>query len=240
MNPGWLKAAPVPWKTGPLISEDANCVSHVYWRNGTLVDSKSVSWTMNGTVPQIAGHGKIPPGTGPFTFTQCYSTTATADAWDLVGDLLVAAVVYFPGSLAANSVIACSGSAFLNGGWRLSFRNGDPSFLDFYTMDGGGNPVSASANNIPATGIHVLCGGRSGTNMMAKADLMTIGTQAGANAAQDTTRSSYIGVAQNGTLQLNTAGALIYEIYVSTTTPTDAIFISIMNAVKTKVGNTSW
>ena len=48
--------------TGALIPDDANTVAHVYWNGTALVDSKGNSWTMTGTVPQVA--------VSPFTTTR--------------------------------------------------------------------------------------------------------------------------------------------------------------------------
>ena len=101
MNPGWLKAPPA-WRKDPLFSDDANTVAHLYWRNGGLFDSKSNSWSMNGTVPQVASSGKVPPGAGPFSDANFYSLGAGNDVLDFASDFY-GVIVWQPASISVGA-----------------------------------------------------------------------------------------------------------------------------------------
>jgi len=78
------------WRKGPLITEDGNCVAHVYWRNGALVDSKGNSWTKVGSPPGTSAVGRIPPGSGALSGSAYYSLSLAG--LNFAGDFMVAVV----------------------------------------------------------------------------------------------------------------------------------------------------
>ena len=215
IDPGRL-ASPW-WRRGPLIDRDANCVAHVYWRNGALVDAMGNSWTMNGTVPQVAGRGHIPPGAGPFSNVNNYSLGAGADALDFAaGPFSVVGIGIVTGE---STVLApfLSTTDNVSTGYRLGLRTGTRvgRFSAFTDV----NTANAFALNTPI----VMCGGFNGGTSYAKLNLGTLASGA-TTYTQDAATPSRIGNGVGGWVFDGT----ILEIYVTTSAPSDALFAPLV------------
>lgn len=221
------------WKKSPLLDEDANTVSHVYWRSGALVDSKGVEWTMVGTVPQVTDSGVVPPGAGPFSAANHYRTTATNDPLDIGGNFTVAVVFSLPSPFAAHATLLATGARNALPGWAVWGQSGT-STINFETVNTVGANTSTAAAGIAST-LHVFCGGRSGTAQGAKLDTGAWVTTASARTDVDATRSSRIGIQTNDGLPFATAGGYIIEILISTSPATEELATSIISAARARL-----
>jgi len=242
MNYGWLKAQPW-WKKGPALIEDGNTVSHVYFRNGALVDTKGLSWAMQGTVPQvgagsIAGASKTPPSAGPFSDSNYYSLGTGNDVLDFTGDFYCT-VVYKLTTLSQcalfeNGVFGASGEGY------ILYDIGDSTV--FFDTNG---PSSAITRNALSPGsttgvVQVLSGGRtgSGANQLAKFNLQTVNSMATPQTTAGTNTQARIG--RTSSVANQYVRGVIYEVLWTSTAASDAAFVSQATAVKAKYGITAW
>lgn len=77
--------APYPGRVSPAAGlSSAGAASHIYWDGARLRDVRGLTWTQNGTVPQVtglAGFSRARNGAGPFSAANYYtSPTAMRDA----------------------------------------------------------------------------------------------------------------------------------------------------------------
>lgn len=215
-----------------LIAGDAGTLSHVYWKNGALVDATGVAWTMTGTVPQVAAAGRVPAGAGGFSSANRYTTTATSDAYDMAGVFTVC-IVYNPNGEAGSytRIFSSINSTTDTQGW---FIRHNASAASLYWAQGAA-VVGAPGTEV-ANGINVLCVGYNGTQILAQLNLGSLGTApAAAGTAATGTATCLGGNVGWGSYTAST----IYEVWATTTTPTGALFTSVANAVKAR-GITSW
>lgn len=231
VQPGTTVTGPV--YPGPLILDDANTVAHVTWTGTTLLDSKGNTWAMQGTVPQVAKTGKLPPGAGPLSDTNYYSSSSAAMTF--TADYTICAVVAIPASGNAPSVF---GNNWPNtNSYLFGLGNASPPYTTINPINPNGQQKVATTVTTAAAGeVSVLCGGRAGTNSVAKMNLGALATMA-----------SSTGNLGNGTAVIgrnNQAGysfpGMIYELWLSTSTPTDALLTSIMQRVKLRAGIVAW
>lgn len=220
INPGALLPAPY-WRKGPLIPEDGGCVAHVYWRNGALVDGKGNTWSQNGTVPQVNAAGSTPPAAGPFSAANYYGLGAGADVLDFAGDFS-ACVILYPTSLGTAGVFySNTDGSTVGGDAQINAFNR----LQFFSRNGGAS--AQTTNSVTANAPAVCCFGISAGNLLAKLNLGTTVTQAGAwsaAAASVAMLGRWSGGFPYGT------GYMI-EAYFSSTAGSDALFTSIASTV---------
>lgn len=221
----WLKP-PIPWKRGPLITADANCVSHVYFRNGVLVDAKGVAWTQVGTVPQVAASGKVPPGAGPFAAANYYRTTATADVFDFTGDFTLAAIVTASGNGSGQHIINASNDGTL--GWNLFVNSTGTARISAY---GVGTP--ATANTFPAGVPSVVCMGRSGTTWYVRLNTGSTVSLSGTHAGAASAITTRLGLNQSNAGPLSTT---LHELYATTTAWSEDGVTALIAAARAKMG----
>ncbi len=219
----------------PLIADDAGTVAHVWFRNGALVDKYGNAWTQNGAVPQVAKSGRTPAGAGPFSDANYYSLGTGNDALDFVGDFSIA-VVFQPtatnnsGAFLSNGVFGAAGS-----GYRLSLIGGVGQIDTYAAASGLGRKAEVAA--VQTGTLNVICAGRGTTTVYLKQNLRAILSAAAATITAGTGRVANLGRDDGLT---NSVPGNIYEIWMSSTTPSDALFIDIMNRVKARVGITAW
>ena len=211
--------------SGPLITEDANTVAHVYLNGTALVDTKGNSWTKNGTVPQVSANPFTTTryGAGPFSGTNYYSMGT--DVLDFAGDFTLCAVVsYAPSAgdqyIVMNGVYGAAGS-----GWGLYSKTNAVVILDTYAATST-YTRSATANSLATSGPNVICLGRSGDNQYVKANLGTTDVDAGSKTTAGTGIAAVIGT-YTSTPWLGT----IYEIYATSTPFTEATVVAIQQKV---------
>jgi hypothetical protein len=212
--------------SGPLITEDANTVAHVYWNGTALVDTKGNAWTENGTVPQVSANPFTTTryGAGPFSAANYYSLGTGTDVLDFAGDF-TACFVYSSWSGGGDGVLFSNGAAFTptTAGYAVLLGTGGTNAL-YYAY---GVQVPDAGNVVPANGPSVTCIGQTGATGVLKTNLGTYRTKTtGSTAATGATAllGRYPGTAQPflGT---------IYEAYFTTTAPSDALFTAIQQKV---------
>jgi hypothetical protein len=218
---------------GRLLADDANTVAHVYWTGSAIADTKGNAWTMAGTVTQHPAVGPLGPGGGPYATVTRYDLATSLPS---SGDFSVCVLFYAPVANFATGMLVDQGTNQAGyGGWELLTGTGGSFRFDTHS----GTSIRMSSTAVASGNVHVVCGGRTGTSQVIKSDLGTIVTTASAYNVTDT-HPARIGVDASDTWGAwSTSGGYIVEIWVSTTTPTDALFISQMNAVKA-AGITSW
>jgi len=216
------------WRKGPLIDEDANTVAHVYWRNGALVDSKANSWVMNGTVPQVGAVGAVPPGAGQFSAANNYTLGSGNDVLDFAGDFTFVAVSRQV-SLPAGSSPSFYNATPVAQGWIGLITNAGKGQLVAYN---GAFPNALTTNSIGAGSVYVLCGGRASGTLYAKLNLGTTITAAGGTIVPGTTSVATIGY---DTVDARAHTGYVYELYFTTTTPSDALFTAIASRVFSRI-----
>ena len=214
--------------SGPLITEDANTVAHVYWNGTALVDSKGNAWTENGTVPQVTANPFTVErfGSGPFSAANYYSLGTGDDVLDFAGDITVCVV--FSGLLAGTSEVASDGGFGAAGaGWTLL---ASATQVIFDTYDAASAYTRASAAAVVTSGPHVICGGRSGSTQYVKGNLVATVSQAGAKTVAATSNPAMIGRRATGAGTAPMEGT-IYEVYATTTPFTEATVVAIQQKV---------
>lgn len=219
--------------TGPyLISDSAGTVCHAWWDGTSIRDTKGCSWTMNGTVPQVAATAGRPAGAGPFADANNYQLGTGSDGLDFTGDYSVCVVFYdrTAGYPVHNGNTPSSGA-----GYRLelfnsaSFRYATPSGANANTLDVATTLVAASVN--------CVCFGMSGTTQVTKGNLGTVRTATPIGRTNSTSFPARIG---RGETTTHAFANTIYEVWFSTDTPTDALFTAIQQQVKSRAGVSAW
>ena len=215
----------------PLILDDAGTVAHVWFKGAGILDRYANTWTQNGTVPQVPRSGKTPAGAGAFADANCYSLGSGNDALDFAVPFSIA-IVYKPNALTNNPVPISNGAVNTNG---YVLQSG-AAVTAFFQSTAGSNAQAAVAAATVGQ-LNCVCCGVSATQVLAKINLGAINavakvaTTAATGTAMLLGRHGSAGLALNGT---------IYEAWFSTTAPTDALFISIMNRVKERAAITAW
>jgi len=183
-----------------------------------MVDLKANGWVMQGTVPQVGGVGSVPPGAGPFSSSNYYSLGTGADILDFASGPFTAVGIGMPTSDSGTALSPfLSDDDNVSNGWRLVLR--ETAHLGRFS----GITDNSSANTYSLNSIVVLCGGISGANSLVKMNSGATHTLANTY-TQDTLSVAKIGFQ----LAVNVFLGIIYEIYVTTTTPSDALFTSII------------
>ena len=210
------------WPRGPLITADANTVAHLYWRGGALVDAKGNSWTPNGTIPYVGAVGPIPPGVGPTSNVNYYSLGTGNDVLDFAGDF--SACVVYRAQSSSNAGIFANTDASV-AGYSLQVNGGNQPI--FQVRGGGGATTVLATGQTTSAGIQVISFGVSGTTAYLKANLKAIQSSAIATRAAGTAN-----IATLGTMSAVASNPhVILEVWFSTTTPTDALFIAAQQQI---------
>jgi hypothetical protein len=219
---------PITGYSGPLIPDDPGTVVHVTWNGSALADSKGNTWTMGGTVPQVAKSGKVPAGAGVFSDSNYYSLGSGNDVLDFAGDFSLCIVF----GLAAGSsldvmladITASTGYYIAaNGSNVAQFKQGVNSYV--------------TVNTLSTTDINVVCVGRAGSALVLKANngAAVPGASTGTPA---TATIAYLGrFSSTGNAA---AREKIYEVWASTSTATDYLFTMIQSRIKTRLGISAW
>lgn len=212
------------WRSGPLITPDANAVAHIIWRNGALVDTKGNSWTQSGTVPQVADSGFIPPGAGPFSTSNYYTLGSGADAVDLGGGTWTIGVVARLTSLPASSAPVLSNATLSTEGYLIQMTSA--GLAQQVAYNGTGNSA-VSANAVTAGQFIVGCFGRDAGTSYVKLN-GGVKASAAAGFTAGSTSVATIGLIASLSRAFN---GTIYEIYVTSSAPSDALLDSMQSQV---------
>lgn len=225
----------LPFTTfGPLIDEDANTVSHIYFDGTQLVDTKGNQWTANGTVPQNAPSQLYPrgfnigvSGAGPFSDTNYYSLGAGSDILDFAGDFTVCVVVVPLTTDFAGGGVPVSNGTFNIDGWYLQWSNAPLGAFRLTTSSSGASTAVNTSNAGILGAVNIGCSGRAGSTLLAKLNLGPIASIAAGPIVPATTTTAKIGrYAGAGFPEVGQ----IFEVYITTTTPSDALFTQIQTA----------
>lgn len=153
-----------------------SCLS---WDGSALVETAGLTWTQNGTVPQVAAN-TLPTtassgAAGPFSDANYYSNGTGSDALDSTGDRW-GCVGFVPTSTTVNDVMVGNGAEGAAGydvkvdtGSKFSFATSTPTAI-----------FAATGNSVTVDGFNVGCFWRSGTSASAKLNLSTTATNASA------------------------------------------------------------
>lgn len=155
-----------------------SCVS---WNGSALVETAGLTWTQNGTVPQVAAN-TLPTtassgAAGPFSDANYYSNGTGADALDSTGDRFGCAS-FIPSALGTIQAILANGGATVAGHDVYVSTTGAVVFRSNMAA-----AVSTTTANLsPASGFSVACWWRTGTGISVKSNLGTTATNAAAGA----------------------------------------------------------
>lgn len=199
----------------PLITPDANAVAHVYWTSTGLVDAKGNTWTMVGSVPQVAGTRRLPPGAGPMSGTALYRITGTG--LNFAGDftaVVVAKITATTGTFAL-PLVTGTGSVGYFGGVVQSSGRVRAQFYPGASVDTGATVTVDSPFVIvfgrASSAYYVKVSG--GTSNRSLLGTYTAGTTA-----------ATIGTGLGG----NAFPGVVYEVYATTTPFSDALASGII------------
>ena len=209
---------------------DPNTTSDVTWNGTSIVDRKGYAWTQNGTVTETTGDGASPffpagfsqaplSGAG-FSDANYYSGTAGTNPYRVQGGVFSVCVVYLPGSASTEMVLASDSDA--SHGW---FLEQTAAGKGNFGLNGVAASVATGNTNLNL-GVNILCAGRdSSGNIIAKLNLGAAVTGSGTTYTDPSSVASAIGRYSGGT-GLAWSGR-IYEVWISTTAPSDALFTKI-------------
>lgn len=210
-------------------------VAHAWWDGGALNDTKGNAWTMNGTVPQVARAGDIPAGAGPFSDANYYSLGTGNDVLDFAGDWS-ACFVFRPSSISAvNPGILFRNGAAATQGYSVQYNVSPTPTLVGFNFRTGANDIAQTANLVSTDVINVACAGISGSTLMAKLNFGANATAAVGGRVAGTANIARLGDVAGGAFVSGT----IYEAWLSTTAPSDALFTRLMTIVRNKL-NLAW
>lgn len=214
----------------------AKTVAQVVWNGSALVDLQGNSWTQVGTVPQVAASGSIPAGAGPFSDSNYYQLGSGTDPLDFASDFS-ACVVFGIGTIplaGTTKVFFNNGTANTDGYYLEMTTSGT---VDVATDSPAGHKTTVAF--VPATqsSVNVACFGRAGLTQLVKMNLSPTLTGPAAPVTPATTTPARIG-------RYSTTGFFadltLYELWFSTTTPSDYLFSFIARAIRTRLGITAW
>jgi Concanavalin A-like lectin/glucanases superfamily len=194
--------------TGPLIDEDPQTVSHVYWIGSSWVDTKGNAWTTNGLIPQQttsqgtlfpAGFSGTPrPGAGPFSDVNYYNLGTGSDPLDSTGDRY-GCIVFNPTSIAGTQVFIDNG---VNGtaGHEIDITAG--GFR--WTSNVPAAQALITANVALVNAVNVGCWWRTGNTLATKLNLgATVTLNAGALEVSGTAYAERMGRYDSGGFSVN-------------------------------------
>lgn len=221
----------------PIITPDANTVAHLWFKAGGLTDSRGNAWSVVGSVPYVPRSGRAPGGAGSFGAGAYYYLPA-GSTLAFAGDF--SACFVFRQNTLAGTLFSNLSTA---GGWGV-----------WYDWSWYGNAVlnlrNATANTtvgglrtdkLGVDRISVVCAGRSGnvwrvkTNLVGPEETLTSSTAY----VQNLTAIAGIGIPGTGDHGGYLNGT-VFEAWFSTTAASDALFTSIQQEVKRKLGITAW
>jgi hypothetical protein len=211
------------WRRGPLITPDANRVAHVIWRNGALVDLAGNTWTQGGTVDQIPSSGSIPPGTR-YTGANKYTLGAGADVLDFAGDW-TGVFVLFPSTVSGLSQELLNHSVVGISGYRVDLPGSGTPRINMWSSGGG----AVTANTIATGTPQVVSAGRSGTNCYIRLNLGA--SVAGAITPYVSPVAVAPVIGSDGVSGQPCDRTTILEMYLTTSTPTDALTGALVSQV---------
>lgn len=225
---------PVTSACRTVICNQGPVTAHVYFDGTQIKDAKGNAWAMNGTVPQVARSGSTPPGAGPFSDANFYSLGTGSDVLDFSGDFSICGIL--SPSAGDFTIAGVGGVWFSNGTYGSSGYFSGFNTSAQATSIASQTSVLASANATAAGRLSVVCWGRSGSSQVVKMNLGAYGSAAqtytpGTSVVARLGRYSATGQYVTGT---------IYEVWFSSQTPSDALFTSIQQQVKSKLGITAW
>lgn len=217
---------------GPAIPDDGNEVTHVYWTGLALADTKGLAWTKQGSPPMVAPSGFIPPGFGPASASNRYSLGSGSDVLDFTGDF-TACVVFTGASLTTFQQYVSDGQYQVAGWYMAMAQNGVPYI--YFNTTGVATPINPA--NSPVAGLNVMCAGRAGANGLIKLNAGATATNSAGTITAATGIAAQIGC---GSINQDPHLGTLYEVWITTDTPTDALFTSVVNAVKSKYAINAW
>jgi hypothetical protein len=213
--------------SGPLITEDANTVAHVYWNGTALVDTKGLNWVQVGTVPMVTDNPFTTTryGAGPFSASNYYSLGTGTDVLDFAGDF-TACIVFNAAPTGAQQILAINGSSASNSGWAILLTTAGLGQLTTY---GAASTSTVSVTALAAAaGPNVVCAGRAGSDQSIKMNLGATDTDAGTKTVAPTSLAALIGVHPTAGIPLT---GTIYEVYATSTPFTEATVTAIQQKV---------
>lgn len=166
-----------------------SCVS---WDGSALVETSGLTWTQNGTVPQVAA-STLPTtassgAAGPFSDANYYSNGTGADALDSTGDRF--GCVAFVPVTGANNVLISNGASGSAGHYVYQSPAGSFQFISNVPAA----QVAVTANVVSGSGFNVGCYWRTANNISAKLNLGTTATvAAGAAETNGTAQTLFVG-----------------------------------------------
>lgn len=219
-----------PYTAGPLMDDDANTVSHVYWDGRTIRDTKGNIWTENGLVPRVQdGSFTVVPqtgGAGPYNATNNYQSRLDLMEW--TGDWSV--TVVFKATISGGYQVIISKYNSINGWYGAITPTGE---VRTSIHDGSAKTVN-STTQITASAINVATFGRSGGTMYARVNAGASNSLAGIGTM--TSAAAYpvrIGRYEPAGVEFVTGP--IYEIISSTTPYSDALHAARYAQVQAKL-----
>lgn len=211
---------------GSLFTDTAGTVSHVYFTGTARADTKSLSWTQTGTVPQNAALScKVPPSSGPYSASNYYQLGTGSDVLDFA--VAFTHCFAFTPSAAGTEVGFSNGSCGLSKGyyWQTSGTNQ-------ITVVGSGCSITTTTNTAATSGVSVACIGWDGAHLLAKLNTGAIASTSVAAWTADTGTPARIGVNSGAAIPWT---GVIFEEWWSTDAPSDTAFTSIINSALAKV-----
>jgi len=220
---------------------DGNTVSHMSWNGTALSDSAGFSWTMGGTVPQVASPGAFTtnystpkPGAGPFSATNRYTSSNANSALDFSGDFTACFAWYH----IENGSYQCLFNDSDNGAAGLaacvnSTGVGGNSYLEVFQYSSGGQ----TSINTGGTGfsspnsLNVGCFGRSGGTLFVQINNGAV--KSGALVAPwtpSTGTTTKIGTRDDGALAF--AGYIVEAWFTTTAWSTTGVATIMKNALR--------
>jgi hypothetical protein len=211
--------------SAPLITADANVVSHAWWPTTALVDRKGLTWTQNGTVPvqSTALFTSARSSSGAYSIANYYSRASEA-VLNFAGDFTMCFVFVF--TAGGNGTLMDLSNSVVSG-YQVDVVNasGVARFTNMQSFN-----VVQTVATVTAGAASVLCVGVSGTSRYIK-----LNNTATVSAVNSLTQ------AVNRTFLLGTqAGAApwlgkIIEVYATTSAWNEATVAALQAAVLAKV-----
>jgi hypothetical protein len=221
---------PIASQCKTLICNRTGVVSQVYFDGTKLVD-RFAAWTMNGTVPQVARSGLVPPGAGPYSGANYYQMPAGSPL-DFSGDFSICFVFTRPAPATAstNKLLSVYKESPLRG-YFVDAAASNARLCD------AASACASTANGVIPGAVNVLCVGVSGTTGYAKLNAGATATGT-INVATSSGGPARLGEYDGGGLYA--IDGTIYEAWGAKQTPSDGLFTPIIQSVKAKAGITAW
>lgn len=228
-QPGTMVTSP-PCKT-LICGYDGPAVSHVWFDGTTIRDTKGLAWSMEGTVPQVARSGSTPAGAGPYSDANYYSLAAP-NPFQFAGDFWACFV--FMGPTVTGSYQTLGGAGGAGAGWIATTTSTNGYGAAYFA----GGVVTSTAVSVGV--VNVLCLGRTGTTGYAKLNLGAIASGTGTS-----TLGTTMALGRSAAVTGQAFGSTVHELIGASASPgptatADALFTSIMQQVKFKMGITAW